>query len=676
MSLEILLNTIAQSEDNSTHSLIALVDELRPPKASDLEQARNNLMALCYLLEQQLPLRDGLRSYVLRVVSHRKQSRLYSDTGIFDGTGFFTELNQRLSWKILPPAIDDEHFKDVFSMMFHRNDDWEWISALDNELWLRLVSSFHFEEVSDNPLAHQPRLELLDALTKLSQRLTALGFEPNLVRVYPDIESYESPFLALNIEIQEYVRDFHQFLSQQKENHCDEKQIQVLMTQCQGILKRIRRRASETGVTIRLTQTLVRMHQIMKRMATLLVLLESEGEPRTKAAILFFKELVVANSRRYSLRDVFATHTGMLALRVTENAGHAGEHYVTTSRRGYFEMLRSGMGAGFIVGFMAVLKMLAGKLSLAPIGAAFLFSMNYSLGFMLVHVLHFTIATKQPAMTAARIAASIQETENSPDRNLEDLAELCVNVFRTQFIAILGNVMLSMPMGWLLAVIWYFSTGHHLADPAKVQVLLHDLDPIHSLAIFHAAIAGVFLFLSGLISGYYDNKALHNRIAERLRQRKTLQWMLGKQRLHRLTDYLDSNLGALAGNFYFGIMLGSMGTIGFILGLPLDIRHITFSSAYFSFALVGSDHVLPLSVVALSLAGVVGIGLTNLVVSFGLALVVAMKSRGVDIRQWAPLAGMVFVRFRKNPLRFFWPPKDSSDSESSPDDASQKQETA
>ncbi|MCB5976870.1 site-specific recombinase [Acinetobacter baumannii] len=32
--------------------------------------------------------------------------------------------------------------------------------------------------------------------------------------------------------------------------------------------------------------------------------------------------------------------------------------------------------------------------------------MNYSLGFILIHVLHFTVATKQPAMTAAALAAT------------------------------------------------------------------------------------------------------------------------------------------------------------------------------------------------------------------------------------------------------------------------------
>ena len=46
----------------------------------------------------------------------------------------------------------------------------------------------------------------------------------------------------------------------------------------------------------------------------------------------------------------------------------------------------------------------------------------------------------------------------------------------------------------------------------KSAKLLHELDPFRSLAIPHAAIAGVFLFLSGLISGSVVNRSIHLRV--------------------------------------------------------------------------------------------------------------------------------------------------------------------
>lgn len=57
-------------------------------------------------------------------------------------------------------------------------------------------------------------------------------------------------------------------------------------------------------------------------------------------------------------------------------------------------MWRAAMGAGAIIAVLALLKISASKLSLAPAGYALLYSLIYGLGFVLVYVLHLTIATK------------------------------------------------------------------------------------------------------------------------------------------------------------------------------------------------------------------------------------------------------------------------------------------
>ena len=90
----------------------------------------------------------------------------------------------------------------------------------------------------------------------------------------------------------------------------------------------------------------------------------------------------------------------------------------------------------------------------------------------------------------------------------------------------------------------------------------HDLDPVGSLALFHAAIAGVYLFLSGLIAGYYDNKAIYRQIPQRLAAVPWLNRLLGEARTRRFAHYVEHNLGGLAGNFYFGLFRGVTGTIG------------------------------------------------------------------------------------------------------------------
>ena len=190
-----------------------------------------------------------------------------------------------------------------------------------------------------------------------------------------------------------------------------------------------------------------------------------------------------------------------------------------------------------------------------------------------------------------------------------------------------------------------------------------DIDPIHGLAVFYAAIAGVCLFLSGLIAGHHDNLAMYNRIPQRLKQLRWLERLLGKARLSRVADYVENNLGALAGNFYFGCMLGGMTAIGVLFGLPVDIRHITFSSAYLGFSLIGLDFAMPSQELLLGALGIVLIGLTNLVVSFTLALSVAMKARKAAFTQWRTLLRNLGRRFRQKPGEFFLPPRSQKSNE-------------
>ena len=198
-------------------------------------------------------------------------------------------------------------------------------------------------------------------------------------------------------------------------------------------------------------------------------------------------------------------------------------------------------------------------------------------------------------------------------------------------------------------------SGGPLLTPEKAQHLLHDLSPIDSLAMFHAAIAGVCLFLGGLISGYYDNLAAYERIRERIEHATWLRRILGEQRLGRFAVYLDDNLGALAGNFFLGIMLTMVGTIGFLTGLPIDVRHVTLSSANFGLAISALDFAVDGIVLAKCLTGIALVGFINLTVSFSLALWVALRARGVGFGQSGTLVSILFQRFAADWRQFFWP---------------------
>jgi site-specific recombinase len=170
----------------------------------------------------------------------------------------------------------------------------------------------------------------------------------------------------------------------------------------------------------------------------------------------------------------------------------------------------------------------------------------------------------------------------------------------------------------------------------------------------------VCLFVAGLISGYYDNKAVYTEMARRVAQLRPLRRLLGAARLQRLSVYLENNLGSLMGNLYFGILLGSIGTLGYLLGLPLDIRHVTFSAANFATSLVALDYNMSWQLALTSVAGFLSIGAVNLLVSFALALWVALRARKVRFKQGMSLIKAMGRRFVGAPAEFCIGPKHAS----------------
>ena len=653
----ILQALVEQPPGADIQPLVKLVDALRPRRAEDLNSAINNLQSLAFLLDKHEDYRHALRHYLFELVSSRNGVHLFTDVGILPNASFGQELKRKLGYKLLPPALNDHYLRDVLGQVFHRKTDHQWINALPDEVWEGLLDALALDTSSERANINRFRGELLDAVQVLSYRISAIGLEPELVRNYPAVEEFESPFLMQNVEVRRYLDSQWQAIHDDSVAPEDSRQVLVLLDQCHAIIDKARKHAQQHGVSVSLTYLLQRLKQSEQRLRTLLALLElDDRKQRRPLALALFRELLFADNHKYDLRQFISSNAELLANKVTEHAGRTGEHYVTHNKPEYLHMLRAAMGAGLIVGFMALIKIGFAKLKAPPLVEAFLFSMNYSLGFMLVHVLHFTIATKQPAMTAAHIAEQIRES-NGGEATVESIAELAIKVFRTQFVAILGNVCIAMPTAYVIALCGSWLYGGHWITPEKAQHLLHEIDPLRSLALFHAAIAGVCLFLAGLISGYHDNTAIYHQIPERIAQLPWLRRLLGPARAQRLGDYLGDNLGGLAGNFYFGIMLGSIGTLGFILGLPIDIRHITFSAANFAYALVALDHQIGFDTALTSMLGIIGIGSVNLLVSFGLALFVALKSRGARFNQKGAFVREMGRRFLRTPGQFFLPPR-------------------
>jgi site-specific recombinase len=687
-------------ESKDIRHLVEIVDALRPKNPADSAAASSNVRTLCQLLKGNVEQAWAMRQYLLHILANRRHTSLYTDLGILSNDGFFSELMQRISYRILPPALGDDYLSDALDQIFYLKTDYQWISAVPASDWLALfdtlakIDKSHFDVSFDDSKEINCQIavaDMLEAIRTLSYRICAIGLEPKLILIHPEIEKFESPFLKQNVEVNAYLDGYQNVLAGDSHESEDARQLLVMLDQCNIIVAKIRKNALHQGTSISLTYLLVVLTQSIARLRKLLFLIDITGSlpdpvnfdvdplitsveisankmtesgneqiisPRRLAAVDLALELIWEHNNKYAVGDLISDNLDLIARNVTENASRTGEHYIAENRQVYGAMFLSSAGAGVVIGFMALLKILASYLRSAPLIEAFLYSLNYSFGFMLIHVLHFTVATKQPAMTASRIAAGLH-SQDGRHIDIDSMAELIIKVLRTQFIAVMGNLATAIPTAYLIAICYAAIAGQNLVSPEKAVHLLHDINPLTSLALFHAMIAGVCLFLAGLISGYYDNKALYTRLAQRISQLRRLGKILGQARVQKLGLYIENNLGGLMGNFYFGILLGTIGTLGNMLGLPIDIRHITFSATNFATSIVGLNYQVTWQLVSISVLGILSIGAVNLLVSFSLALMVALRSRQVHFNHRTLLLKTLAKRFWKSPVDFFIAPKDS-----------------
>jgi site-specific recombinase len=636
-----------------------IIEALRPEEEE--EKADVYLRLILLELKKYPDLSIALSDYLKRLLSTQHFMRAFSEIGISGNDSLIHTLSTLSFNAILPPVPKMNAPEWLIQNLFSDSNDHHWMHAIPLELWNELFLILSFKPLHSLPLDNPIIQQLLNSMQILSLRINALGVSPEIVTKLPSLEHFDSPFMAQFQEVSHLIQELKNPDITPQQVKQTYGQIEVLLEQCQQQIDDIRKKKRVFGVSFKLTNSLTQLNQNLKRLR-LLMLLVIPNQPDEKT--LTFRseiQLLLNLVRSYHQKNDWRWHVrsrfDLMAMQVVENTSLTGENYITETPREYWSMFRSSCGGGIIVGFLTLIKLIIAKMLFPLFGTGLLYGLNYAFGFIAIHVAHFKLATKQPAMTASKLASSLEDKRFSSKRSLDtdELAQMIIKIFRSQFIAFLGNIVLSFPVAVIIAYGYFFITGEHAADPEKAQHMIHELNPFLSLAIPHAAITGVYLFLSGLITGYFDNFCSLNDIPKRLNAHPLLQKWLGLPRLEKLSLYIEDNLGQLSGNFFLGIFLGITYPIGIILGLPLDIRHITFSTGNFGLALVGSHFDISIPALFNAILGIAAIGLVNFIVSFGLSLFVAVRSRGIQFTQSAMVMRDIFRYLKKSPLSFILP---------------------
>lgn len=633
------------SEENETLSLEPLSEIITSLKREDLG------VFTAYLKDNSV-IRKNLIRYIKNIFEERSFNLSLTEADILSENAFFPEFKKRLLNKVLPPI---ENEKTVWflvdNVLVTPKKDLEFFQNSPEEKMDELFRLLEIDRFIDKVSVKK---ELLFSLNILAWRVIGNALDVEVVKMAPEYKNFDNPFLALQNELDILNADFKEKpdfnLSSSDEIY---KQIKVYLEQCLEFVNIAFKNASKYGISSKTNQSLLKIRQQLNRMSDVLKLfvIDEEQDYLINSKQLFFN-ILKYKSHKNNLRDLVSDSTRLMSHLITNHTAEVGTHYITSTFGSYMKMFWRASGGGVIVGALCILKMLYSYIPASDFAHALLFSFNYAMGFVMIYLMRFSLATKQPAMTAATMAKVL--SEGSGRSAYMEFAHVVSQLFRSQFIAFVGNVLLSFPVS--LAIIYgleiLFKQNFAFEKSGK---LLYDLDPFQSKAILHACIAGVFLFISGVISGNIGNNSVFYQIPKRIAKNPFINYFFGQRIAKQLSVYYSKNWAGIVSNFWFGVFLGATAPVGLFLGLDLDIRHITFAAGNFALGLYGKDFVISSYTFWISFSTVFVIGFCNFIVSFGLSMLLAFRSRRVEIQEAKEIFREIFRYFIRNPFRFFFP---------------------
>ncbi|HXB93655.1 MAG TPA: hypothetical protein VNU70_00810, partial [Puia sp.] len=591
--------------------LVAFFSEIRPGRGR--RNAAVNLAAATAALHKSPILLSNLQHALLSQLIRTDLSSALTESGIPLARGFWQEFFGRLRHKLLPSLRPENDFLYVLNHVFFRSNDYRWVEDIPHETWMQFFESLGLSlHVDDRRIMQQ----LLQSLRTLTFQVAQLGLEKEILNYIPGDRREENPF----VEQSYLAHDLERSIADPTEIAL---RLGTVLGSCYQCIDFIRENHTQRGASLHQTYMLILLANRLDRMTILVDLLDQDQKFNQDKFTDFFRMLVRNENRKNSLIEFMSQSMGYLAYQIAEHKGAKGSKYITSTWAEYRAMLKSAMGGGAWICGTVIIKNLLSRMPMAIFWHGFAYSINYSLGFILIEETHSTLATKQPAFTASAVAGSLDTRKNTRQPNLYNLAVTVAKVSRSQIASFIGNLVVVFPGVWCLA--WGYDKlfGKKLVSGAAALQMLKDQHPWQSLSLLYACNTGVFLFLSGIIAGYVQNKIQYGHISDRLKSHPILRLSLPAGRLGRLADYVEKHAGSLVGNIALGFFLGMAGFIGEIFGIRFDIRHITIASGNTALAVygLGLRQINPWYLLTV-LGGVLGIGFLNFLVSFSLAFTV------------------------------------------------------
>ncbi|MEP6965332.1 MAG: recombinase, partial [Polaromonas sp.] len=400
-----------------------------------------------------------------------------------------------------------------------------------------------------------------------------------------------------------------------------------------------------------------RLRQLRARMLRERELLEAllSAKPAMAALKLLARRVTIAQESK-SISALISANSTLLSAKMAERSAETGEHYITRNRADYREMLGAAMGGGAITALTTLLKFMVVGIGLSAFWSGFWASVAYAGSFVLIQLLHFTLATKQPAMTAPAMAAKLKDIDSDETvTTLEDFVDEVTHLVRSQVAAVFGNVFMVVPAVLLVNALVQLLLGRPMISHESAAHVLESLTLLGPTLLW-AAFTGVVLFSSSMIAGWVENWFVLHHMGSAMRHNPRFTAVLGAERAARWAVFMREHVSGFASNISLGFMLGLIPAFTGFFGLELELRHVTLSTgqlaaAAASLGLEAFRHMT----IWWCMASIPLIGALNLGVSFYFAFRLALQAHNVSKLDRARIRSAIWARLRSHPRSFFAP---------------------
>lgn len=621
------------------------------------EQARSQrLRFFLHSLKEYPAAREAFLANLRHALLDTNGLKLFADAGLPSEYGFVSESVERAMRRALPRPPNETSLGELLERMFTRREEGAWVAGLAPDLLMEMALILYFEgDVEKNPW-RQIRLDMLDAITVLAADVASLGVSQDILDRLPRVSLRELPFLVITHECDDLLtvlREGETHPIETKREHAS--RVLAAISACRDSASKVLAHLEQFGVSVHLVYRLEKIGCILDRLESIVrILVPADGLLTVKQVTGFVANLIESVHDDKSVRQLVRTNLRQISRKLVERTGESGEHYIVRSREDYFHILRQASGGGFLTLFTTILKVLVVWAGLALFFEGLALAIVYAGSFIVMQMLGFKLATKQPALFAAAIAGKLVKREY-----LEDTAGFVAEVARitrSQAAAVAGNIGLIIPAAIAFDLVWRLVRGHSFLDAETASYSVTALNPIESGTLFYAALTGCILMASSLVGSWLENFIVYRRIPEGIAKSRRLQRALGVERAAAFGDAVLRNASGYGVSIALGFLLGMTPVIGKFLGLPLDVRHVTLSTGQLALGVSaqGFEALLTWST-GLAALGIFFIGLLNFGVSFALGLLIALRAREVAVPAALQLVRDAFKAFLRRPADFLLP---------------------